>query len=394
MIVVRKRRGRGAPRNGRFQMLQYRLRVGLDVDDILYDCNAYALERLCAEEHIAPPLTIYDIEGWGSSGGKADRRVRYFSDPDFVAGQPLLPGAVEFVRELCRRTEVFFISAVPPSCMSARAERLCRDFPWVPEENILLGTRKDMVQPDILLDDGAHNIVRSPAAYPVLFRKPWNTHLSGLLSVNTYEDFLHLVDMICRAFAETAPDLTGGGVLCLVGPTGSGKNAVARELERIGAAQKPLTATTRPVRAGESDTDYRFLTRKRFIAEAEAGHFLETTVYGGHYFGTGAREIDEIVNAGRVAVIPIDICGALTLKNRYRERAMLLFLDRSRAAVIREIILREMDPEDKTCRILSLDAEYRNERLCDFTVDANAPIPAVVQQILRLPSFTQSMQEP
>lgn len=375
-------------------MIKYRLRVGLDVDDILYDCNAYALARLCTEEHIEPPLTIYDIEGWGKSGGVADRRVRYFSDPDFVANQPLLPGAVEFVRELCRRAEVFFISAVPPSCMSARAERLCRDFPWVPEENILLGTRKDMVQPDILLDDGAHNIVRSPAAYPVLFRKPWNTHLSGLLSVNTYEDFLHLVDMICRAFAEIAPDLTGGGVLCLVGPTGSGKNAVAKELERMGYAKKPLTATTRPARVGESDADYRFLTRKRFIAEAEAGRFLETTVYSGHYFGTGATEIDGIVNTGRVAVIPIDICGALTLKNRYRERAMLLFLDRSRAAVIREIITRDMDPEDKTCRILSLDDEYRNEQLCDFTVNADAPAPTVVQHILQLAKLPQKMQDP
>lgn len=365
-------------------MIKYRLRVGLDVDDILYDCNAYALQRLCAEEHIEPPLTIYDIETWGESGGTADRRVRYFSDPDFVAAQPMLPGAADFVRELCRRADVFFVSAVPANCMSARAERLCRDFPWVPEGNILLGTRKDLVQLDILLDDGAHNIVRSPAAYPVLFRKPWNTHLSGLLSVNTYDDFLHLVDMICRAFAETAPDLSAGGVLCLVGPTGSGKNAVARELARAGYAQKPLTSTTRPPRAGESGADYRFLTKERFIAEAEAGRFLETTVYSGHYFGTGAAEIDGIVDTGHVAVIPIDICGALTLKNRYRERAMLVFLDRSRTAVIREIVTREMDPQDKTCRILSLDDEYRNEQLCDMTINADAPASAVAESILQM----------
>jgi type IV pilus assembly protein PilB len=107
--------------------------------------------------------------------------------------------------------------------MSARAQRLVKDFPEVPPEHILIGTRKDMVNLDILLDDGAHNITRTPATYPVLFRKPWNTHLSGLLSVNSYEDFLHLVEMIRHSFVAEKPNLENGGVVCLVGPTGSGK---------------------------------------------------------------------------------------------------------------------------------------------------------------------------
>ena len=158
-------------------MKKYKLRIGLDVDDILYDCNGYALERLNAEERIDPPLTIYDIKGWGSGQRRADGRLRYFSDPDFVASQPLLPNATELVRKLCAVADVFFVTAVPPACMSARAERLVKDFPEVPPEHILIGTRKDMVNLDILLDDGAHNIIRTPATYPVLFRKPWNTHL-------------------------------------------------------------------------------------------------------------------------------------------------------------------------------------------------------------------------
>ena len=362
-------------------MKKYRLQIGLDVDDILYDCNAFALDRLNREEGIEPPLRIYDIKGWGEGQSPVDRRIRYFSDPDFVAAQPILPGAQAFVRSLCEVAEVFFVSAVPPACMSARALRLRHDFPEVPAENILLGTRKDLVRLDILLDDGAHNISHSPATYPVLFRKPWNVHLSGLLSVNTYDDFLHLVEMLRAASAAPKPDLSEGGVICLVGPTGSGKNEVAAGLVQRYGMRKPITATTRPRRTGETDADYRFLDEKSFLAEAERGAFLETTVYSGHHFGTTAAELDRIVESGEIAVIPIDICGALTLKNRYRSRAILIFLRRRRENVILDIVSRTLAPRDKTCRILSLDDEYRNEELCDLTVNADGGATAAATVI-------------
>ncbi len=362
-------------------MKKYRLQIGLDVDDILYECNAYALELLNRAEGIEPPLTIHDIRSWGGNVGRVDDRLRYFGDPVFVANQPVLKGAKEFVARLCEVADVFFVSAVPPACMSARAMRLAADFPEVPTSNILLGHRKDLVHLDILLDDGAHNIERSPASYPVLFRKPWNTHLSGLLSVTSFEDFLHLVDMLRHSYTDARPDLSGGGVICLVGPTGSGKNEVARALVQRYGMSKPVTSTTRPRRAGEGDGEYHFLTEEAFLAECAAGKYLETTVYSGHHFGTCAEEIDRVTDAGGIAVLPIDICGALSLKNRYRSGALLVFLKRRREDVIFDIVRREMDDKDKTCRILSLDNEYRNEELCDLCVDADRTPAEVAAEI-------------
>ena len=94
---------------------------------MLYDCNAYALEWLNREERINPPLRVYDIHSWGEGNSELiNRRIRYFSDPEFVASQPILKGAKDFVRRLCDVAEVFFVSAVPPACMSARALRLRR----------------------------------------------------------------------------------------------------------------------------------------------------------------------------------------------------------------------------------------------------------------------------
>lgn len=348
-------------------MKQYRIRVGLDVDDTLYDCNGYALSLLAARHPKEPAPRLEEIGGWGIGRWQKEREALY-ADPDFVGAQPLLPGAARFVRTLSRMADVFFITAVPAPCMSVRAKRLMEDFPEIPAENIIIGTRKDVITLDILLDDGGHNISSSRAAYPVLMRRPWNTDLSGLLSVNSYDDFLHFCRMVQRSFLSKEPDVRAGGVVCLVGPTGSMKNRIAGALCKLPGFARPLSTTTRPQRAGESPDVYRFLSEEDFLTERDAGHFVETTVYSRYYFGTSREEIEAIVSRGQRAVIPIDICGALTVKNLYRERALLIFLNRPRPKILLDILGRNLPDEDKARRILSLDHEYRNAQLCDTEV--------------------------
>ena len=365
-------------------MKKYRLRVGLDVDDTLYECNAYALSIINARHPDEEPVSINEITGWGHYGRHSDERMALYSDPEFVRTQPILPGAQEFVRELSTLADIFFITAVSPRCMTARAERLMRDFPEIPSENIIIGTRKDVVAVDILLDDAAHNISSSRAAYPVLFRKPWNTDMSGLLSVNSYDDFLHLCQMVRSSFTEKAPDLTHGGVVCLVGPSGSLKNDIAHELMRQERFEKPLTSTTRPRRPGESADAYRFISEEKFLREKDAGKFIETTVYSKYYFGTSDDEIAPIVERGHCAVIPIDICGALTIKNFYRTRAMLVFTNREKSSVLLDIIGRNTTPEDKMRRIMSLDFEYRNAEISDVELSVGDDAAAAAETLRRL----------
>ncbi len=364
-------------------MQKYRLKVGLDVDDTLYECNSYALSIINSRHPEDEPITINEITGWGRYGRRADERIALYSDPEFVATQPIIPGAQKFVRELAKHCDVFFITAVPACCMSARAQRLIQDFPEIPPQNIVIGTRKEIMKLDILLDDGAHNISSSKAVYPVLFRKPWNTHLSGLLSVNSYSDFLHLCKMARSSFVEKAPELKGGGVLCLIGPSGSYKTEIAHELTSISDKyEKPMTSTTRPKKDGEEDGNYRFIDEAQFISERDAGHYIETTVYSKYYFGTSAEEISPIVERGHIAVLPIDICGALTIKNLYRHRALLVFTNREKSDVVLDIVGRDIPDDDKMRRILSLDFEYRNAQVCDMELDVSVGPRKAAEEIM------------
>lgn len=363
-------------------MKKYRIRVGLDVDDTLYECNSYAVSIINQRHPDEEPTKLEDIKTWGGSGKHVEERIALFHDPEFVRNQPITKGAQEFVKKLSEIADVFFVTAVPARCMSARAERLIKDFPEIPPENIIMGTRKDVIALDIMLDDGAHNISSSRAAYPVLFRKPWNSGLSGLLSVNSYDDFLHLCEMVCNSFTEKFPDLKKGGVLCLVGPSGTMKTEIATELTERAGFEKPLTSTTRPRRKSEMDGAYRFISERQFIKELNAGCYIETTVYSGYHFGTSEKDIAPIVDRGEIAVIPIDICGAITLKNLYRNRAILVFTNRDRAAVIKSIIERDIDIDDKTRRIMSLDFEYRNSEICDIELLVEDDAVAVADKIV------------
>ncbi len=365
-------------------MKKYRIRVGLDVDDTLYECNSYAVAIINSRHPDEEPLRVEDIKSWGGGHRHADERIKLYSDPEFVRTQPITEGAQEFVKKLSEIADVFFITAVPACCMSARAERLIKDFPEIPPQNIIMGTRKDVISLDIMLDDGAHNISSSRAAYPVLFRKPWNTGLSGLLSVNSYDDFLHFCEMVRSSFSETFPKLGGGGVLCLVGPSGSSKTEIANGLTKLEGFEKPLTSTTRPRRKTEEEGAYRFISEAQFLREMRAGSYIETTVYSGYHFGTSEKDIEPIVERGHVAVIPIDICGAITLKNLYRDRAMLVFTRRDRADAIKSIISRDIDLDDKTRRIMSLDFEYRNSEVCDVEIGVGGDVDEAVRSIVAL----------
>ena len=369
-------------------MRKYRLRIGLDVDDTLYECNAYALRLLRAKHGDLPALSVDNINAWGTLGDVRDERLAYFADPDFVRSQPIYAGAKEMVRRLTQFADVFFVTAVPPACMSARAERLKADFAEVPVENILIGTRKDIVNLDILLDDAAHNIAASPATYPVLMRRPWNTDLSGLLSVNSFDDFVHLAETIANSFVAPPPDLSHGGVVCLVGPTGTGKTDLVKALVATGLAFKPQTTTTRAPLPDEDEGAYRFVSRERFLAERKEGAFVETTVYGTHFYGTTPASFAP-VEEGKIAVLPIDVCGAVTMKNRYRERALLVFCRRDKRRILASILARQASDADKINRLLSLDFELRNAELCDLAVDVDEGLDKAVTAILAHAGLTR-----
>lgn len=363
-------------------MKKFKLRIGVDVDDILMLCNQYAVELANKEFAFSPPLKLDELIKWGKTGGRGDVIFKYYEDESFYKNQPLYEGAKEFIRALTKKAEVFFVTAVAPQFMGERAKRLIADFPEVPASNIIMGFRKDLVDMDIILDDGAHNVCASKSTYPVLMRRPWNQHMTGCLSVNSYDEFLTLVDSIIESYNNQSVE--GNKAIALVGPSASGKTELASQIVKKGLAVKVPSYTTRARRVGEIDgVDYNFISMDKFLEMENNGELFESTRYAGEAYGCTKEDILRALDNNNI-IMPLDICGAVALKRLVPDKAVLVYVDRPMADLLDSILARDCSNEEKRKRIISLASEQKNEELCHAIVHNNSTLEDAVNQLIEI----------
>ncbi len=119
-----------------------------------------------------------------------------------------------------------------------------------------------------------------------------------------------------------------GKIFVLSAPSGSGKTTLVRELKRLFPdLEESISFTTRPQRVGEQDgVDYHFVSRREFEEMQKNGAFVEWAEVHGNLYGTAAQFMEEIVRDNRFAICDIDFQGALHLKERFGDAAVLIFV--------------------------------------------------------------------
>jgi guanylate kinase len=352
---------------------RFRMSTALDVDDLLMECIPYAIKLANEKYKFDPPLSIYEVTGWGKLGTRIDVIFEYFEDPEFFRTQPVIKGAKDFVRKLSKITEVFISTSIPPKFMGIRAERILEEFPEIPAEHIYMGSRKDKINVDILFDDGMHNVFRSNAAYPILMRKPWNQNATGILSVNTYDEFLKLVEVITKSYCSTPQTLSidNPGIVVLVGPSGSGKTKIASKLlGKSSSVVKLISYTTKDSTSIKENTWYNYISLNEFHKMCETEELFESTMYAGHGYGSKREDVNKILNSGKHVLTTMDICGAMSLKTNF-PNVITVYIKRDRRKLIESILNKNSTNEDKINRLISISDEKNNEDICDYTISYN-----------------------
>lgn len=364
---------------------RFRMSTALDVDDLLMECIPYAIRLANEKYRFDPPLTIYEVNRWGKLGTRADVIFEFFNDPHFYETQPVIAGAKEFVRKLSQMTELFISTSIPPEFMGIRAKRLLEEFPEIPPTNIYMGARKDKINVDILFDDGMHNVFRSNAAYPILMRRPWNQDATGMLAVNTYDEFLKLVEVISKSYSINESSVTEPYIVILVGPSGSGKTRLAKEiLNTTDKFEKLRCYTTKDPTESRINDWYNYVSMDRFLEMKESGELFESTMYAGHGYGSTHKDLDEILSRGKNVLASMDICGAMSLKSCY-DNVITIYLKRDKKELLTKLLNKNTTVEDKVNRIIAIESEKHNAELCDHVVNIiNKDYLGTAEEILKI----------
>ncbi|MBQ2706163.1 MAG: guanylate kinase [Agathobacter sp.] len=333
-----------------------RPKIGLDWDDVTAPFNSEAIAMANEKYKFEPPLTLEEITSWENTGRTSGIK-EFYQTEELYKRQVVSENTKKCIRELMEIADVYFITAVYPQFMGIRAAQILEAFPELPPENIILGNAKNLVQFDIILDDAIHNVLESPATYPVLMRKPWNWKMTGLLSVNNMNEFVLMVEQIINAAMHRTHEIKVPAVLALVGPSGSGKSRIAKSLRQDERFESPLTYCTK------LSNKHNYLTEEEFAKQ----NFFEKTRYAGVQYGTKIEDIQTVLDRGHFAVMPLDMCGAIAMKRHFP--TAIIYINKDKEELIKDIIEEDYTTEEKTLRLLSIDAEKRNREICDYVVD-------------------------
>jgi guanylate kinase len=173
----------------------------------------------------------------------------------------------------------------------------------------------------------------------------------------------------------------------LAGPTAVGKGSVSADIR----AHHPevwisVSATTRAPRPGERHgVHYWFVSDAEFDRMVAAGDLLEwALVHGTARYGTPRTPLEQALDAGRLALLEIDLQGARQVHAAMPEAFMVFLAPPSWEELVRRLVGRGTEgDEERARRLATARLELAAEREFDVTV-VNHEIHAAAEELVAL----------
>lgn len=166
-----------------------------------------------------------------------------------------------------------------------------------------------------------------------------------------------------------------GKLFLIVGPSGSGKGTVIKQIAKTYKGFVfPISYTTREPRPNEVDGEvYNFISPEKFEAMIKNEEFLEyAVVHSNNYYGTSKEQILEPLKTGAVVIREVDIQGFHSIKKIIpKENLVSIFMKVSDKEDLKQRILRrgQLSDEELKRRMQSAEKELAQADQCDYEVE-------------------------
>ena len=114
-----------------------------------------------------------------------------------------------------------------------------------------------------------------------------------------------------------------------------------------------------------------YIAVEAFRDMCEKGELFESTMYAGHSYGSRKKDVEDILAKGKHVLTVMDICGAMSLKTHF-PNVTTIFVKRDKEALLKDLLQKPLSVDEKVSRLLMLDAEMNNARICDYTVEVHS----------------------
>jgi len=160
-------------------------------------------------------------------------------------------------------------------------------------------------------------------------------------------------------------------LVVISGPSGVGKDAVVRAMQRAGQPfHFVVTMTSRAPRPGEVDgVDYFFTSREKFEEMIAAGEFMEYALVYQDYKGIPKSQIREAFASGKDVILRVDVQGAATVRSLIPDAVLVYLIPTDEQEWLERLRSRKTEtPETLELRVQTARGELEHLSRFDYVV--------------------------
>ena len=156
-------------------------------------------------------------------------------------------------------------------------------------------------------------------------------------------------------------------LIVISGPSGVGKDAVVRTLQRREAnLHFVVTATSRKIRENEvNGVDYIFVSEQEFEQMIKNDELLEYAIVYDQYKGIPKSQVRDALQSGKDVIMRVDVQGAATIRKLCPEAVLIFLIPSNQDEWMRRLIERQSETSE-SMKLRVVTARHELNRLTEF----------------------------